>query len=303
MKNHIILLFFVLNLSCSDNNSFSEEIENEEELSPEEPEEQGTAYLNQISSNISSSTENIFDFTDFNNLFSITADGLLQLWEIDYIENKSMIEIQVESGSIIKLTSTEFDKENESSTTEETIVSYNDDGLITRIETFYNGDKVQEYSIVHNLSEIDFIDLIDDRNRKVTLDSNNNLTSFYQENIDFTILFEYSDGNLIKKTLNEANILTYQYDDKSNPFNSDVFLNLSTIKCYLNVIGGWEFLFYDENNVFSNSNNIVQFTVEKNEFGGLQSNTFIYNYNEKGFPIEKSNENNSITVDYIYTTE
>lgn len=301
MKNYTILfLVFILNLSCSDNNTFSEEIENEEELSPEEPEEEGTVYLNQITSNITSSTDDAFDFTDFSNSFSVNENGLLQLWEVDYIKKETSIEIQVESGNIVKLASVELDKENGSSTTEETIVSYNNDGLITKIESFYDGDKVQEYSIVHNSSEIDFIDLIDDRDRKITLDSNNNLISFYQESIDFTIVFQYSKGNLTKKTLNDINILTYQYDDKTNPFNSEVFLNLSTITNYLNVIGGWEFLFYDENNIYRNSNNIVQFMVENNDFGGLQNHTFIYQYNDEGFPVEKSNERNSVTVDYIY---
>nr|WP_321412956.1 hypothetical protein [uncultured Allomuricauda sp.] len=305
MKNHIALFFVLaLYLSCSNDSSTSEDIESKkEEVIPKEPTEEGKVYLNQISSNITSSEEDIFDFTGFNNLFTVDENGLLQIWETDYVDHTSTIEIHIESGNIVKLTTIEFNRENENSTSTETLVSYNDKGLITKLKSFYQGEKYQEYNIVHNSSEVDFIDLIDDRDRKITLDSNNNLTSFYQESIDFAIVFKYSNGNLIKKTLNDTNILTYQYDDKSNPLNSEGFLNLSTINSYLNVIGGWESLFYDENNIFSNSNNIIQFTVENNEHGGLQNHSFIYVYDEKGFPIEKSYENNSIAVDYIYSIQ
>ncbi|MEY8778849.1 hypothetical protein AB9K32_00355 [Allomuricauda sp. XS_ASV26] len=293
-KIPILLFIIIFFISCSEGNSDNTTNEDGETKN----------YLIEISSNISLITEeNSFDFADYNNSFSRHQNGNIDSWEIDFIGQTTKFEFENESGNITKLTTTDFDVETQSTSIEETTVTYDGENRIIKIESYANGVKYQDYEIVHNGSDVDFIDLLDNRNREITIDENNNLKTFYQESIDFSMVFEYSNGNLIKKTLNQTNILSYVHDDKINPFNKEFFLNFSTLINYLNVIGGWEFLFYDENNIFGNKNNILEFMVENNEFGGLQNHSFVYEYSSGNMPLKKSSENNSIEANYIYVNE
>lgn len=318
MKVRFIIFFaLVFVFSCSTDNQADEVEQNQEELTPNDPvsemedeedepvsenqDEEATTYLSEISSNVSLTTEeNSFDFTDFDNIFSLNQNGELESWEIDFVVQTTKFEFQSESGNITKLTTTDVDVDTQESSTDETFIEYDSNGRIIKIETFFNGEKLTDYEIVHNESDIDFVDLIDDRDRTITVDQENNISSFFQEGINFSIVFEYTNGNLTRKTLNGDNILTYTYDDSLNPFNAEIFLNFSTLVNYLNVIAGWEFLFYDENNIFSNPNNLMVFTVENNSFGGLDDQSFSYEYNTENLPTRKSNGDNSIVVEYIY---
>ncbi|UII77657.1 hypothetical protein LV716_07780 [Flagellimonas sp. HMM57] len=307
----VLSLFFTLICfsSCTTENSnlemeIDEEGKENEEVIPETPAEETKSYLSKLSSDVTATTEeNSFDFTDFNNSFLKNQNGTIESWEIGFIGQTTKWGFQNESGNITKLTITEVNEENQSSSTEEISIAYNENDKIVKIESFSDEVKNQEYDIVYNDPEIDFIDQIDNRHRKITMGSNNNIIAFYQESIDFKIDFEYSNGNLSKKTLNQTNILSYAYDDKNNPFKSECYLNLSLLINYLNVIGGWEFLFYDENYVFNNANNIIGFTVENNDFGGLENQRFSYEYNSEDYPIKRVNIDSSITLDYIYAQE
>ena len=287
------ILYLAICISCNDDKSDDTNIEN--------PEVDSNRYIVEISSNVTSSTENgTFDFTDFDNHFMVDENGKIEVWEIDFIDGITNVEFEIESNKIVKTTITDTYNTTQNSTPNETLVYYDEEGRIVRIESFSDGEKYQDYDLVYNGSSINFIDLINERDRSVTLDSENRITTFSEPSIDFTILFEYANGNLVRKTLNESSILTYEYDTKKNPFKTDSFLNFSKIIFYLNIISGWEFLFYDEHNIFNNTNNLTKFNVLNNDFGGLENQSYAFEYDLEDYPIKKTNVDKSISVDYIY---
>ena len=172
--------------------------------------------------------------------------------------------------------------------------------LITNKETFANGLQIYKDEYTYDLDKLVYGKTIDivrsiEYRAAYTNNSDNTIDIVYSnydmqtaiETITSTAKMYFSNGNLIKKEINNltstpyTQTITYAYDGKNNPFK--------------NVLGN-RVIDYNSNNT------ITEYFTSTYQGSTPNTSNYSYTYNNAGFPTKKvySSSSTTSTTEYFY---
>jgi uncharacterized repeat protein (TIGR01451 family) len=121
---------------------------------------------------------------------------------------------------------------------------------------------------------------------------------FEISNSQYVWTLTYSGGNMVSVERDDNRWVSFEYDQKSNPYKNGIFMNMKEIESLLLVLNEDFNHLQDYYNIFYNANNIVK----KNIHTSLNPETISYSfiYNSNGHPIEKTRQDSDYTLIYTY---
>ncbi len=212
-------------------------------------------------------------------------------------------------GDGTKITKYNFNVGDDGSYNDLYQLTYNVGGQISSFVNIekWNGEIFSsiDYEVTYNGNTIEVKNLETNGSRFIILNSIGFVESLIAGNNRLDYQYDVN-GNLISKTYQDGNTVTYTYDNKRNPFRDIAYLNwneVQNIRFALNFNSNGSLWSNTRNHgIWKSKNNIIAIDVSNcnSNLCPYFSLTYELEYNSDGYPIKGTFEGLSTPLEYIY---